>query len=260
MIQRTLIASLALVAFSQPARADKFYVGSEDDAKKTVGNAADGNFIEGVLLKDDTENKVYVIRVLGGEITIAKDLVRKIDKDGLTVAQLEAKEKARAGDLAQANANRRQLQAAEASARREAQAVEASSRRERPRTLQINVDFQGILGQFRTGGRAIRPFDPVINRANLTGLAAIVDDFTRNVMVQNNGRNFGVPASRDLDVQVNLGDELAPQSFRTFDADLTQQDLDRLNDEIHAYVKHQVMLAAHQDPDQERMNLPYRIR
>ncbi len=46
----------------------------------------------------------------------------------------------------------------------------------------------------------------------------------------------------------------------TFDADLTWEDLDALKDEIYAHVRRLVLRSAHQNPDNEKMNLPYRRR
>ena len=118
-IARIAFGSLALALLCPPANADKFYFGSAKDHKRTVGNAR--NYVEGVLLKQDKDT--YTIRIMGGWMSVAKSMVYKIEKDGLTVAQLEIREKNRMGALAQAEANRRQLQASRAAARREAQQV-----------------------------------------------------------------------------------------------------------------------------------------
>ncbi|MHC4515695.1 MAG: hypothetical protein ACYTGO_05650 [Planctomycetota bacterium] len=253
--------TIALALLAQPASADKFYFGSEADQKKTQGNAANDNFIEGVLLKEDKDS--YTIRILGGQMNVAKSMVYKVEKDGLTVAQLEAREEARKDALAQAENNRRQLQAVEAAARREARAAEASMRRTRrkPSVLKIDVDFQGITGLFRTGGRTIKPFDPVIGRSNLSGLPAIVDVYMRNLLDEQLGNGAGTPPDRTLDVEIGFSDHFVPLRFKTYDPlEVTQQDLDVLQKQIYSHVQHQVLRSAHQNPVMEDMNLPYRRR
>lgn len=260
MISRIAIPSLVLAFLAQPANADKFHFAPDDDQKKMVGNAADNNFVEGVLLKEDKDS--YTIRILGGEMNIAKSMVVKVERDGLTVAQLEAREAARTEALAQANNNRRQLQAAEASMRREARAAEATMKRTRaPSQLNIDVDFQGIIGQFRTGGRAIKPFDPVIGRSNLSGLPEIVDIYMRKLLVQQRASPGTALPYRQLPVVINFSSNLSPMTFKTYEPfEVTQRDLDILQKQIYSHVQDVVMLAAHQNPSEETMNLPYRRR
>lgn len=121
---RTLpLTALCLsLGLASHARADQFHFSAPDapEMEKRV--------VEGVLLSE-TETD-YVIRVEGGEITVAKSMVKQIDKDDLTVAQLEEREKDAADQLAQANQRRRAILAQEAAGRaatREAvRAAEAS--------------------------------------------------------------------------------------------------------------------------------------
>ncbi len=260
MIPRIASASLVLALLAQPANADKFYFGSDDDQKKTVGNAANDNFVEGVLLKEDKDS--YTIRILGGEMNVAKSMVYKIERDGLTVAQLEAREAARMDALAQAENNRRQLQAAEAVFRRDARATEATMRRSRrPSRLNIDVDFRGIIGHFRTGGRAIKPFDPVIGRSNLSALPAMVDIYMRRLLDEQRASPATARPYRSLPVQINFSSNLSPVRFKTYEPfEVTQRDLDVLQKQIYTYVQDVVMLSAHQNPSTETMNLPYRTR
>ncbi len=124
---RLALASLAALVLSPYASADKFYFTSDEEtAKEEVDSLPD--VVEGVLIAQDDEN--YTIRVEGGEVQVAKDMVFKIESDGLTVADLEAREAAAAPALAQADEERMQFLAAEraeAAARRaEAFAVEAA--------------------------------------------------------------------------------------------------------------------------------------
>jgi hypothetical protein len=260
MISRIAVPSLLLALLTPPLHADKFYFASDTDQKKTVGNAAQESFVEGVLLKEDKDS--YTIRIMGGEMTVAKAMVKKIERDGLTVAQIEAREAARKDQLAQQETNRRQLQAAAAAARREAQAAEAAMRRDRrgPSQLNIDVDFGGIIGQFRTGGRAILPYDPVIRRSNLSGLPAIVDTYMQALLDAQRNIATSRPA-RSLPVAINFSSTLSPLRFLTFEpSEITQRDLDVLQKQIYSHVQEQVLLAAHQNSSNERMNLPYRKR
>lgn len=254
----SLIPAL-LVLLAQPASADKFYFASAEDQKKTVGNAAKESFVEGVLLKEDKDS--YTIRILGGEMIVAKSMVIRIERDGLTVAQLEAREATRKDELARQENNRRQLQAAEAAARREARATEAAMRRERrPAQLNIDVDFGGILGHFRTGGRAIEPYDPVIHRANLSGLPDVVDTYMQALLDEQRETATARP-ERSLPVTINFSSNLSPVTFETYEPyEVTQRHLNVLREQIYSYVQKQVLLAAHRNPGEETTNLPYRRR
>jgi hypothetical protein len=253
------LAPLALALLAQPVHADKFYFGSDSDQKKTLGNVPNDNFVQGVLLKEDKDS--YTIRVLGGEIQVAKSMVYKVERDGLTVAQLEAKEAGRADALAQANSNRRQLQAAEATFRRDARATDATMRRARkPSQLNIDVDFQGILGHFATGGRGLKPFDPIISRSNLNGLPGIVDAYMRELLDAQIDIGGGRPL-RSLPVELNFAGLLPPVNFRTYEPfDVTPRDLDDLRGQIYSYVRNQILDTAKQNPADETMNLPWRRR
>ena len=177
MMTRLITASLAVFCLTAPAAADKFYLGSEDDAKK----AAEGSLpdvIEGVLLRE--EDGAYVLRVENGELRLAKSSVYKVEKDGLTVADLEKRESEAKAMLAEANTRRAELQAAEASATREAREASAQAESQMPESIVINVDFQGLLPNyvFRTG------YDPVLHRVDLTGLATVVENFLRDELAR----------------------------------------------------------------------------
>jgi hypothetical protein len=176
-MMRLLPVSLVAFCLAAPAAADKFHLGSADDAKK-LAEGSSPSVIEGVLLEEKDGN--YVIRVDGGEIRLAKASVHKIEKDGLTVADLEKREKDASDRLAEANVRRSQLQAAEASATREARNAAAARSPEMPESIVINVDFNGLLPSyaFRTG------YDPVLHRADLSGLAGVVEAYLRDELAR----------------------------------------------------------------------------
>lgn len=123
---RILFPLCVLALFTAPAKADKFWF--SDPAQQTVEGAAP-DMLQGVLLEQDATS--YHVRVVGGEVVIAKSRVVKIEKDGLTVDAIVAAEKDQAAKAkpeqdrlalarAAARAERRAVQAAEASARRSA--------------------------------------------------------------------------------------------------------------------------------------------
>lgn len=177
MMTRLITASLAVFCLTAPAAADKFYLGSEEDAKKAAEGSVP-NTIEGVLLKE--EDGQYVVRVEGGEIRLAKSDVYKVEKDALTVADLEQRESEARTRLAEANTRRAEVQAAEASATREAREASAQSQAQMPETIVINVDFQGLLPtyRFRSG------YDPVLHRVDLGGLETAVEDYLREELAR----------------------------------------------------------------------------
>ncbi len=124
---RLALVPLAALVFSPYASADKFhFLSDEETAKEEVDSIPD--VIVGVLTAQDEEN--YTIRVEGGEIQVAIDMVVKIERDNLTVADLEALEAANAPAVAQADEARQQFLAAEraesAAVRSEIIAMEAA--------------------------------------------------------------------------------------------------------------------------------------
>lgn len=171
---RIALLSLGLSVLAPSVSADKFYFGTAQEAEKLQAGTPD--VVEGVLLRE--ENGTYVIRVEGGEIHVPKDSIYKIEKDDLTVAAIEQRERASRERLARADEERRRLLAAEASRRVEGvHPAEAATRRgaEPEREIRIVVDFQGLLPNYRF--RA--PYDPVLHRANLSGLARVVEAYLR---------------------------------------------------------------------------------
>lgn len=124
---RLALVSFAALVLSPYASADKFYFTSDEEtAKEEVDSIPD--VIEGVLIAQDDEN--YTIRVEGGEVQVAVDMVLKIERDNLTIADIEALEAANAPVLAQADEARRQFlameRAAAAAVRSEVLAMEAA--------------------------------------------------------------------------------------------------------------------------------------
>ena len=122
-----LIAAVCAAALAPAARADKFHLATKEQEQKMTAGQAD--VIEGVLL-EQKDNR-YVIRIQGGQIELPTSRVHEIEKDGLTVAQIEQREAKDQDRLAQAESQRQQMAAAwqEASAQRlrEAHAAEAAA-------------------------------------------------------------------------------------------------------------------------------------
>jgi hypothetical protein len=125
-----LMSLLALCSLSPLARADRFHLGAESTAEKMVEGEPD--VLVGVLLGE--EGGFYVIRIEGGEVRIPKASVRKIEKDDLSADAIAEREAEQSAYLAEANALRADMVAAEASARRsrvrDTRAMEASAVRE----------------------------------------------------------------------------------------------------------------------------------
>lgn len=88
---RMLFLAAAAAAALQPSLlADRFHLTNQQDAARAAeGSSPD--VIEGVLLGE--EDGMYRLRVVGGEMWLARSAVQRIEKDALTVADIEAREK-----------------------------------------------------------------------------------------------------------------------------------------------------------------------
>jgi hypothetical protein len=122
------LAMLAAALLGPRAMADKFYVGAANDPKQAEGSSAE--YISGVLISESKTE--YHIRIVGGEITLPKNRVLRVEKDGFTVDAVVRSEKDRTEKLAAEETDRRRTQAdaADAAARRrmQRQASEATVR------------------------------------------------------------------------------------------------------------------------------------
>jgi len=87
---------------------------------------------------------------------------------------IETQEKGRATAVAAAETRRREVQAAEASVRRDTARAGPQPKPSEERSLLIEVDFQNLLP-----GYTFRTFDPVLGRANLSGLRQVIEDYLR---------------------------------------------------------------------------------
>lgn len=122
---RFLPLTACALLFALPAKADKFWL-SDPDAQKNGAAASSPDVIEGVLLAEDADS--YHIRVVGGEVVLAKKRVFKVEKDGLTIDAIVKAEKDSAEALALAN-KERELHQEIARKEREIRAVEAAARK-----------------------------------------------------------------------------------------------------------------------------------
>ena len=84
---RVLPVLLFVLGLQATAKADRFWL-SDPGAKVPEGTAPD--CIEGVLLAEGPEG--YHVRIVGGEVLLPKSAVVRVEKDGLTVAQIVQRE------------------------------------------------------------------------------------------------------------------------------------------------------------------------
>ncbi len=168
MMLRTVCTASCFLFVVGNLRADKFFFDTPKIAAATQGNS-DGRVIEGVLTSET--KTTYTVRIPGGEIVIDKALVKRHVKDDLSVDQIIAQEKAQAASNGQADKQRRAVQAIEASASR-TKAPATQSRQEN--NLTITVDFQNLLPNY-----TFRAYDPVLRRANFSGLRQVIQDYLR---------------------------------------------------------------------------------
>jgi hypothetical protein len=142
---RTLpLLLLSAFALAPTAKADKFWLESPDTKP-----AVDGSLpavIEGVLVGEDDRD--YHIRLVGGQISLAKKLVVKVEKDQLTVDAIAKLESDQALALAAADSERQTAQRA-ARESREAmrQPVEAAMRNEpQPAAVMPEPVYDPVVG------------------------------------------------------------------------------------------------------------------
>ena len=166
---------LAMLGLSLPAHADKVFLKSTSST--ATGNAAD--FLEGKVL-EETKDKI-VLRIEGGQMTLKRDRIARIEKDELTVKVIEEREGKAQEVLAQADeARRAQLgQWAEASAKVRESRPEPSDVEE----VRIVVDFQGMFGNY-----VFRAYGPILRKMDFRRLADLVDAFLRSEVQRLRGR------------------------------------------------------------------------
>ncbi|MBL8734457.1 MAG: hypothetical protein JNN13_18925 [Planctomycetes bacterium] len=160
---RFLLFPAVALLMALPAKADKFWLSDPADPKVEPGSSP--NVIEGVLLAENDDG--YHVRVVGGELFLAKKGVFKVEKDSLSLddigkAEQQAAEANNAAEheraAAEAAARRaNQVRVAEASARKEAAKVDAAEAEPAPAS--------GPAG-----------YDPVVGRATGASQADLVRD------------------------------------------------------------------------------------
>ncbi|MBK8098234.1 MAG: hypothetical protein IPK26_14070 [Planctomycetes bacterium] len=157
---KTFSLVLAALLLAPAARADKFYLGTAEEAKK-VAEGSNPTTIEGVLLAETDTH--YHIRVVGGEVVLEKKGVFKVEKDAMTVADIVKVEK----DLADKSA-------AEAKARDASKPVEAAGAGLRGKPVEAAVGGEAVAdGKPAVGEPA--GFDPVVGKV-VGGDAALIDE------------------------------------------------------------------------------------
>lgn len=121
---RSTLFTLLALCLGAEARADKYWLTDADTAKP--GHEV----LDAVLLRETATT--YHLRLVGGEIELPKSRVWKVERDGLTVARIEAQELALRTAAEAADAERRAEQQAEPPPPTRGEPVEASAVRERP--------------------------------------------------------------------------------------------------------------------------------
>ena len=138
-----LLAAAAAAALQPSLLADRFHLASQQDASRaTEGSSPDA--IEGVLLGE--EDGMYRLRVVGGEMWLAKSAVQRIEKDALTVADIEAREKQQS-EAASKSGGAKDGTPAEATARKgDRAAADAVVPAAPPAPTQARSRFDPVLG------------------------------------------------------------------------------------------------------------------
>jgi hypothetical protein len=154
---RLLAVVVCALCCAVPAKADTFWFAEPSSQAEAEGNAV-RDCVRGALLSEDADH--YVVRVVGGEITLAKKSVVRVEKDDLTVDAIAKMEADAAEALAQADAERRMRQA-NARARRDVAAAEASVSRAEPAKDRADSAASPML--------PAPGFDPVLRAMRMNG-------------------------------------------------------------------------------------------
>jgi hypothetical protein len=168
---------LAILGLSLPAHADKVFLKATSSA--ATGNAND--FIEGKVLEENKDQ--VVLRVEGGQMTLSRTRIARIEKDALAVKDIEDRESKASERLAQADEARLAVQGqwAEASAKLRAEQSQGNTGAEEVR---IVVDFQGMFGNY-----VFRAYDPILRKMDFQRMADLVDIFLRSEVRRLTGRD-----------------------------------------------------------------------
>lgn len=157
---RCLLLTATALLFALPAKADKFWL---SDPAENAEAGSSPNVIDGVLVAENDDG--YQIRVVGGEVFLAKKSVFKVEKDGLSLDDI-AKAEQKAAD-ASAAAERERLMAQAAAARAaKVKVAEASAGRSEAKA----VDAAEMKVPAPAG------FDPVVRRTTGTPQSDLVRD------------------------------------------------------------------------------------
>jgi hypothetical protein len=143
-MRQLLLCTIALL-FAAPAHADRFWLTDPNDAAAAAPGSSP-EVIEGALLSD--EGGYYRIRVVGGELSLPKSTVFRVDRDDQSVETVAAAEAASQEAGARADRERIERQRSKRSARKRkgsgarGAVVEASlTKRESP-----PIAFDPIIG------------------------------------------------------------------------------------------------------------------
>jgi hypothetical protein len=225
---------LLALALASTAQADRFYFGREADDKKVVAGegATAESIVHGVLLRE--QDGLYVIRIEGGEVWVEKSRIYKVERDGLTVAQLEEREKAAQTKLAESG-EKRARSAAEAAAPRPRIEPPAESA---AKSMRIEVDFDGLLPGYK-----FAPNSDVLRRVDVASLSATIETW-----LLENGVQPRASAKRDFDVQIDFKGLLPAMGLSIYDPVVHRVDLNGLARRIEDYLRGEVERAANRRP------------
>lgn len=160
---RSLLFPALALLLALPAKADKFWLSDPADPKVEAGSSP--NVIEGVLIAENDDG--YHVRVVGGELFLAKKAVFKVEKDSLSLDDISKAEQ----QAAEANAAaERERAAAEAASRRANQVRVAEASASKAAAKVVAADAEPAPAAEPAG------YDPVVGRATGTSQADLLRD------------------------------------------------------------------------------------
>ena len=165
-----ILAALSVFVLAPFARADKLWLKTDAPATQAEGQAP--QCLVGVVSAETAEE--YTLRMPGGTMVLAKSAVARIERDGLTLEQIEASERDMHKAAAEADSKRSRDLARWTDAAHKQRAAAQAEEPAEPQDATLTIDFKGLLAPI-----TFRRDLPLLSQLDLEALRATVEAFLR---------------------------------------------------------------------------------